>query len=115
MNTNGEHPCLYTELRSAGKDGSNNLTPEHRARRYLHVMTELKITSEGQSLSHGDVSPGLEHHHCDRVTREGVTDDKLGNDVKTNLLVSDSLDHANGNDVHEGDNEREDEGPYWHL
>ena len=52
--------------------------------RNLHVMTQFEVRTEGESLGHGDVTPGLEHHHCDGSTGEGVTDDKFGNDAKLN-------------------------------
>lgn len=29
-----------------------------------------------------NVSPSLEHHHGDRTSREGITDDELGNDTE---------------------------------
>ena len=49
-------------------------------------MAELEVGREEQSLRHGDVTPGLEHHHCDGSTGEGVTDDKFGDDAKLNYL-----------------------------
>jgi hypothetical protein len=87
---------------TAGEDSGNDLGSEHGARGNLHVVTKLEVRSEGQRLGHGNVAPGLEHHHGDGVARESVSDDEFGDDVETDLLVSDSLDHANGNDVHEG-------------
>ena len=47
-------------------------------------MPELEVRGELERLGHGDVTPGLEHHHCDGSTGEGVTDDKFGNDAKLN-------------------------------
>lgn len=70
--------------------------------RDLHVVTELEVRREEQSLSHGDVTPGFEHHHRNRATGEGITDDKLGYNVETDLLVSDGLDDADRNNVDEG-------------
>ncbi len=105
----GEHPRLDAELRGAGDDGGDDLAPEHRLGRDLHVVAELEIGGEGERLRHGDVTPGLEQHHGDGASGEAVTDDQLGDDVQANLLIRDSLDHADGDDVEEGDDEREDE------
>ena len=88
--------------------------------RNLHVMTQFEVRTEGESLGHGDVTPGLEHHHCDRSTGEGVTDDKFGDDAKlkscqwdieyqgikrgilqTNLLIGNSLNHTDGDGKYE--------------
>ena len=67
-------------------------------------MSELKVRSERQSLSHGDITPSLEHHHRDGSSGETITNDELGNDVESNLLIRNSLNHANRNEVHEGYN-----------
>lgn len=50
----------------------------------------LYFRSQGESLGHSDVTPGLEHHHGDRATRKGVTDDKLSDNVETDLLAINS-------------------------
>lgn len=105
--------------------------------RDLHVVTELKVGRELQSLRHGDVPPGLEHHHRHGLPGERVANDQLSNNVEPDLLVGDRLDHAYRDDVHEGDDlragilrvsgremaegnergtyQREDEGPDGHL
>ena len=70
-------------------------------------MTELEVGSEEQRLRHRDVAPSLEHHHGDWATRESVADDQLSNNVETDLLVGNSLDDTNGDDVHEGDDLQE--------
>lgn len=111
----GEHPRLDTELSGQSDDGGNNLSPEHGTWGDLHVVTKLEVRSEGKTLSHGDISPSLEHHHGDGATGKGVTNDELSNDVKTDLLIGDGLDHADGDDVDEGDQERNDEGPDGEL
>ena len=77
-----EHPCLNTELDSAGDDSSDDLRPEHGARWDLHVVTELEVGSELQRLGHRDVSPGLEHHHGDGASRERIADDQLRYDAE---------------------------------
>lgn len=65
-------------------------------------MTHLKVGGEGQRLRHRDIAPSLEHHHRNWLSRKGIADDKLGYDVQANLVVSDSLNHSDRNDVHEG-------------
>ena len=115
-----EHPCLNTELNSAGDDGGDDLRPEHGAWRNLHVMAELKVGGELQRLGHRDVPPCLEHHHGDGASRERIADDQLRYDaekewnqpwsmgtsrvciLQTNLLVRDSLDHTDRNRIDEG-------------
>ena len=72
--------------------------------RNLHVMTQFEVRTEGESLGHGDVTPGLEHHHSDGLAGEQVTDDQLSDDVQTDLLVSDGLDDTNGDGVEESNN-----------
>jgi len=111
----GEHPSLNTELNGTSNDSRYDLTPEHGTRRNLHVVAKFEVTGESKRLSHGNVTPGLEHHHCDGMSGESITDDQFGDDVQADLLIGDGLDHANGDDVHEGDDEREDECPDWHL
>jgi hypothetical protein len=85
-----EHPCLNTELNGTGNDGRDDLAGEHGPGRNLHVMTELEIRGERKSLGHGNVTPGLEHHHGDGTSGKCVSDDEFGNDVETDLLVGDS-------------------------
>ena len=76
-----EHPCLNTELDSAGDDGGDDLRPEHGAWRNLHVMAELEVGGELQRLGHRDVPPCLEHHHGDGASGERVADDQLRDDT----------------------------------
>lgn len=96
-----EHPRLHAKLGRPSDDGSNDLRREHRAGWELHVMTKLEVRCEGEGLKHGDVTPGLEQHHCDGTAGEGIADDELGNNVQTDLLIGDSLNHTNGNNVDE--------------
>ena len=65
-------------------------------------MTEFEVACESECLCHCDISPCLEHHHCDRASGEGVADDEFGDDVKADLLVRNCLDHADGDDVEKG-------------
>lgn len=59
----------------------------------------LNGKSDFLTLGHRDVTPSLEHHHRNRSTRECITDDEFSNNIKTNLLISDSLNHSDRNDV----------------
>jgi hypothetical protein len=77
------------------------LAEKHRAVRDLHVVTELEVAGKLQSLGHGNVTPGLEHHHRNWTAREGIAYDKLGDDIKTDLLVGDSLNDADRDSVRE--------------
>ena len=82
-----EHPSLDTELGGKSDTGSDDLSPEHGTGRDLHVVAKLEVGGEGKALGHGDVAPGLEHHHGDGSARKGVTDDEFGDDVETDLLA----------------------------
>ena len=69
--------------------------------RNLHVVTKLEVSSELKRLDHGDITPGLEHHHGYSLAGKGIADDQLSDDIQTNLVVRDSLDHSDRNDVDE--------------
>lgn len=105
----GEHLCLDTELCGTSYNRRDDLGPEHRPRGNLHVVAQLKVGRESQSLSHSDVTPSLEHHHCDRVAGQRVSNNQLRDDVQSHLLISDGLDHSDRNDIDKGDNQSEDE------
>ena len=104
-----EHPRLDTKLDSTSNDGCHNLRPEHRSGRNFHVMAKFKVRGERQSLSHSDITPGLEHHHSDRSSRKTVTNNQFGDNIEADLLVSDGLNHSYGNDIKKGNNESKDE------
>ena len=53
------------------------------------------------ALGHGNVTPGLEHHHGNGTSRERIAYDELCDDVQADLLVSDGLDHPDRNDIGE--------------
>ena len=110
-----EHPRLYAELDGARDDRGKDLRPEHRPRGNLHVVAKLEIGRELQGLGHGDVPPRFEHHHGERPARQRVPDDKFSDHVQANLLVGDSLDHPDGDYIHERDQEGKDETPYGEL
>jgi len=64
-------------------------------------MAEFEVRSELQRLGHGNVTPGLEHHHSDWASGEGISDDQFSNNIEPDLLISDGLNHADGNNVEE--------------
>lgn len=68
----------------------------------LHVMAELEVRRECQRLSHSDITPSLEHHHRYWATWQSIADDELSDNIQTNLLVGDGLNHANGDDIDKG-------------
>lgn len=61
------------------------------------------------TLSHGNVTPSLEHHHRDGASWKAVPNDQLSNDVEADLLIRDSLNHSDRNNIEEGYHECEDE------
>ena len=91
-----ESPLNSRQLAQTRPDGGNELGGEHGALRNVHVVAELKILAEVQSLCHNDVAEGLEHHHGNGVSRLDIADDELGEDVETELNVGESLDDADG-------------------
>lgn len=110
-----EHPGLHTKLYCASQDGCDDLAKEHRALRNLHVVTQFKIGSELKSLSHGDISPGFEQHHCYWATGKSITNDELGDDIQPNLLIGNGLNHPNRNHVYKSNAQSKNEGPNRHL
>ena len=54
-------------------------------------MAKLENRGVADCLIYGVGAPSFEHHDRNRPTREQVADDKLGEDIKTNYLVRDSL------------------------
>jgi hypothetical protein len=53
----------------------------------VHVVGELEILSELESMRGRDISVGLEVVHSSGVTREPETTEELGNNVQGNLDV----------------------------
>ena len=97
----GEHPRLHAELHGASNNSSDNLAEEHRAMCELHVMAELKVARKLKRLHHGNIAPCLEQHHRNRAAGKGVADDQLRDDVESDLLVRNGLDHTNRDGIHE--------------
>lgn len=77
----GEHPGLNTQLSSSSDDSCNDLSfcckhpdngnvkriylaHEHLTWGNFHIVPKLEIRHVLQRLSHGNVTPGLKHHHC---------------------------------------------------
>lgn len=57
----------------------------------------------------------FEHHHGDWASGKHVSDDQLGDDVQSNLLIGNGLDHTNGNGVDKGDDQSDDKCPDGEL
>ena len=74
-------------------------------------MTKFKVRSKLKGLNHRNVSPGLEHHHSERTTGDSVAHDQFGENIDADLLVGESLDHANWNDIEECDQKSQHETP----
>lgn len=107
----GKHPGLNAKLDGPGNYRSNHLTYKHRPRRYLHVMAKFEIGGELKCLEHRDVSPSLEHHHSKGTARYSVANNQFRDNIETDLLVGDSLDHTNGDDVEVCDQKSQHETP----
>lgn len=74
-------------------------------------MAKLEIAEEEHSLVHGNEGERLEDHHSDGATRKNVTNNQFGEDLETDLLVSNSLHHTHGHDEEYCSDEGEREGP----
>jgi hypothetical protein len=59
------------------------LSVEHGSWRNFHVMTQLEIRKERDSLSHTDVSIRLKAHIRHRSTRVYISDHILSDDVES--------------------------------
>jgi hypothetical protein len=106
-----EHPGLDAKDDKARNNSGNSLHSEHCARRDLHVVSELEITGEHDSLVGDEVSVGLEDDDGDGLAWDHVSSDELDDDVERDLLVGDGLDDADGDDEEGGEDERDDVGP----
>lgn len=74
-------------------------------------MAEFHVLNKVQSLSHCDVAEGLEEHHGYWSSRKHVTNHEFGQHVEPELRVSDALDHADGDEEDNGEQERNDQRP----
>lgn len=80
-------PLKNTDLNETCPHCCNKLAEEERSRWNLHVVSHFLIRGVGEALRHGDVPQGLEHHHCDRSSRENVRDNILCEHVQTDLNI----------------------------
>lgn len=79
--------------------------------RNFEVVTEFHVLNKVQRLGHCDVAEGLEQHHGHRSSRKHVPNHELGQHVESKLRVGDALDHANGDEEDNGEQERNDQRP----
>ena len=111
----GDQPGGSDQVDGAGNEGRDELGHEHDSWGDLHVVTELQIGSEGQGLDVDNVTVGLEGNVGNGVTRENVTNDVLGDDVQTRLLVGDGLDDTDRQDEEYGNGHGKEDSPPWHV
>ena len=107
-------PGLHEDLNDSGDSGGGTLAPEHEPRGNLHVVTDLHVVDERHALRHGDVSVRLEDHHGNGLAGNSETDDQFRDDVETDLLVRDGLDHADGQGQNDGDGQGKEKSPNRH-
>lgn len=106
-----EGPVHDTDLNNRGPQTSNHLGGKGDTGRNLHVVTKLHVLQKEQSLQHGNVTVCLEQHHGHGASRLHVTDDELGNDVKTDLDVGRGLHNTARNEPDTADDQRHEESP----
>lgn len=111
----GENPSLNEDLRDCGNSSGRALSKEHKPRRYLHIVPNFHVANERHALRHRDVTVCLEDHHRNGFAGNSETDDQLGDDVETDLLVGDGLDHTDGEGQDNGDGQGKEECPNWHA
>ena len=68
-------------MHSARDDHRDDLTPEHWSMWDLDIVAEFEVAIKLKSLRHGHIAPCFEQHHRIRAASEGVSDDKLCDDV----------------------------------
>lgn len=74
-------------------------------------MAKFHVLDEVESLSHCNVSEGLEEHHGYWSSRKHVTNYELGQHVESELRVGDTLNHADGNEEDDREQERNNQRP----
>ncbi|KFX87945.1 hypothetical protein V490_07934, partial [Pseudogymnoascus sp. VKM F-3557] len=92
-----EGPFHDGDVDNASPNGGDELGGQHGAGRDLHVMAELQVLGEEETLIHRGIAVGLEQHHRDGAAGEHKADNELGDDVETDLEVGHSLQDADGN------------------
>lgn len=110
-----QEPVRRGKVDHPGNDARDDLDPEHDPGRDLHVVAQLEVLGELESLHVGDVAVGLEGDVSDRVARHQVPDHVLGDDIEPWLLVRDRLDNPDGQRKDEGDGEGDDEVVPWQI
>lgn len=108
-------PSSNSEVNHTCKHGCNDLHAEHITRRNLEIMSELQVADKGKTLSHADITIGLEGNVCDGVSGHSKTDNEFSNDIETRLLVSNSLNDTDRKDEEPGECHGQDNTPPWKL
>lgn len=72
-----KHPLLDEYDDDTADQGSDQLCDEHKARRNLHVVTKLQVSSESNRLVCASISNALEDHDSDRFAWKQVAGDEF--------------------------------------
>lgn len=110
-----EHPILNGGDNKSSKDRRKDLSHEHCTRWDLHIMADLQIARERDTLCHGNKRESLEKHNGNRAVREQITSDDLREDVDRNKLVRHRTNDANGDNETQSHDDGEDECPDWEI
>lgn len=108
-------PSQHGDLHQRTPDGGDELSREQEPGRELHVVAQLHVRNKSDGLVVGDVAKRLEEHHGQWLTRKHVTDDKFRHHVQPHGDVGDGVDHAHGNQEHNGNEQGNDQTPDGHL
>lgn len=82
-----------------------------RKKTNLHVVTELKIAREGNSLTGANESDCLEDHVGNGLPGEHVSSSHLVHDVQGDLLIGDGLDHREREREYDGEDKSDNDTP----
>ena len=102
-----EHPIQNANLRKTRYERCDHLYHEHDLWWNLHVLTQLEIRREFDSLGRADVTISRENHVRHWPSGKSVSAHKLRNEVKTEVLICDRHDDSNGNEHHSCDCQRQ--------
>lgn len=102
---------VSSNLHNGKPDNGKCLSAKHAAGRNLHVVTDFHVRNIGETVVGHHVTPRLEQHHGNGAAGKHVTENHLGNDVQTSLLVGDGLNHADGNEEEETNEDTDNESP----
>lgn len=106
-----EQKVVAGNLNDRQPNDSKGLGGEHAARRDLHVVANLHVRDVVEAVIRDHVSVGLEQHHGNGSSGDHITDNHLGNDVETGLLVGNSLNHTDGDIERDTDENAENVSP----